>query len=343
MLDAMRGLAALAVVLLHVSGSPSIFERGYLAVDFFYILSGFVLTPVFERSSAHGVTATMLRRVARLWPMMATGTLMGLAVAVLLGKPATAALLAGGLLFLPNLGSREPVFPLNDPQWSLLAELVANFAHLTMLRRLGTPSLFGIAIVAWCGLLGLATVHGELTQGPFGDTWTLGLCRVAFGYTAGVILARTRHRWWPSHFTRLAWWLAPTTLVMILIGPAFIGIPARLADPVAVILFLPVVAMGARDQPPAALQRSAAWLGQLSFPVYALHFPLLMLARGAHDLGYSGATGVPLFIAVWIAIAFANLSGRSWLARGLPTGWWEDRLVLPQAGKRQTSPVDQRT
>ena len=267
MLDALRGIAALAVVLLHVSGSPSIFDRGYLAVDFFYVLSGFVLTAVFERPGTSDGAILLLRRIARLWPMMAAGTLLSIVISIISGQPVTLTVVACGLLFLPIFLPGHPVFPLNDPQWSLLAELLANVAHVVALRRLPVRWLALIAIAAWCALNVVASIYGELTQGPFGETWAIGLLRIAFGYTAGVILARTRQSWWHGFGARLPWCVAPLALLLALFGPAFVGVPARLADPFVVLAFVPVVAAGARAQPPGALCRGAAQIGQLSFPL----------------------------------------------------------------------------
>lgn len=328
MLDALRGVAAIAVLLYHVSclrHQSGLFDRGYLAVDFFYVLSGFVLAYPFERAAnpdgqgaSAGAALLMIRRIARLWPMMAVGTILGVAVAGVTGQPIEFAMILCGLLFLPHLAGLQPIFVFNNPQWSLLSELLANLLHVVVLRRLRTPWLIAIAIASWVGLYVIAQVQGMLTQGPEGATWVLGLWRVAFGYVAGVALARTQATWQHGFVGRLPWLTAPSALLVVLIAPVLFGISAALGDPLAVLAFVLIVAVGTQARIPPAIQRSAAWIGQISFPLYALHFPLLRLAEIAAPRLPDGWQSLPFAVATGSALVLAHFAGRSSLAKGLP-------------------------
>ncbi len=142
LLDGMRGLAALSVLLYHghnLFHDDKWFAQGYLFVDFFFLLSGFVLTLSTEPKFASGLTARqfMQTRLHRLWPTIAIGAALGAMVHTTLGGLDALPLLALELLMIPAPWSSEhEIFPLNGPQWSLLWELVANLAHGLLLRRL---------------------------------------------------------------------------------------------------------------------------------------------------------------------------------------------------------------
>lgn len=169
LLDGLRGVAALLVVWYHVfegyqfaSGSAIIREinHGYLAVDFFFILSGFVIGYAYD--DRWGKTLTLgkffRRRLIRLHPMVVMGALIGLVMFILQGAvtwegtpasvPAMMIALLCGLLMIPALpgcgyevrGNGE-MFPLNGPAWSLFFEYIGNILYALFIRRFSTRAL----------------------------------------------------------------------------------------------------------------------------------------------------------------------------------------------------------
>jgi peptidoglycan/LPS O-acetylase OafA/YrhL len=167
-LNLLRGLAALAVVLFHAS---PIFGRqmapsGYLAVDLFFILSGFVIAHVYDPRFAAGLTARsfILARMARFWPLFALGTVIGTGWTLLenvVSPPAalsiseTLGISALSLLYIPRITGAD-LFPLNVPAWSLFFELIVNAAFAIFFAASRTRWLLGVIAVAGAVVASLA-------------------------------------------------------------------------------------------------------------------------------------------------------------------------------------------
>ncbi|HSU19545.1 MAG TPA: acyltransferase family protein, partial [Acidobacteriaceae bacterium] len=154
-LDALRGIAALAVVEYHATAlSAHAFRHGYLAVDFFFVLSGFVLSYAYGDRLAEGwSTASFMKaRFIRLWPLNTLGLLLGLLLGVA-HHPLDAALLRTillNLIFLPSrLLPHGSWFPVNPVAWTLFFELFSNLFHVLFLRRARSGVL--IAVVCLSG------------------------------------------------------------------------------------------------------------------------------------------------------------------------------------------------
>ena len=329
-LDGLRGIAAIVVLMLHfddLSGVSGVFAHGYLAVDFFYMLSGFVLVRLMERSpAAHHPLRVMAARIARLWPLMAVGLLIGLVThALVWGMGPVLPLLALALFYVPRLSGNTMTFPLNQPQWSLQVELVANALHLLVLRRMSSRALLLLSALFWVVLLPATLREGSLQFGSQGDDWLFGFARAGFAYPVGIVLGRAC-----LHRARapVRWWLPPAVLLTILIAPSIPGLPDSLMDSLALLLLPLVLVAGARAQVPAEIAPRLTWLGSISFPLYATHFPIL---EAAHVLGdsLSPALRGPLFLgALALTVTLAHLLAKSPLAHGF-------RLRPARAGELQ--------
>lgn len=308
LLDGLRGIAAIGVMLYHlevVFGGGSTFSRCYLFVDFFFLLSGFVLARGGEpQMRARGGAVRFMRgRVRRLWPMIALGVGAGALVAMSIGRPAhVPELVILALLMIPAFGFGPMLFPLNGPQWSLLLELIANAAHALVLHRLSDRQLLAVATIAGA-LLGATILHfGSNTVGPFTTTFGHALSRVAFPYVLGIWMARHRARIAPRGA------LSPA-MILLLPGAVLVilpGLPLAPAwgDLACVILFFPALLWAATDAlPDASADRGLSTAGALSFPLYAIHLPVLQLvsAAGTGPLNRLAALGIALFVAGLLA------------------------------------------
>ena len=318
LLDGLRGVAALLVVWYHVfegfafaeavngagEGVIKVINHGYLAVDFFFLLSGFVMGYAYDERWGKGFTVREFfrRRLIRLHPMVLFGALFG-ALAFLLGgaqqwdgSPVALhfvllAVVAGCFMIpaLPGVGyevrGNGEMFPLNGPSWSLFFEYIGNILYALAIRRLATRWLVALVV-----LLGLLLTGFALTDpsgyGCIGVGWTLdgvnfvgGLLRMAFPYSLGLLMSR--------HFKPCrikGAFLLSTLLLLVLfhvpaIAPAGGICLNGLYEMGCIIVAFPLIvwlsASAAQGTPSQeALYRG---LGQLSYPLYLTHYPIMYL------------------------------------------------------------------
>src|SRR6185437_15588884 len=271
-LAGLRGIAALVVLQWHgnifLGGAP--LPGGYLAVDFFFLLSGWVLAHAYDQRLATGLSAGafLRQRLIRLYPVLILALLLTFAGGALVGHPPVTGLLLG-LLFLPDFWA-QPVDWLVRPAWSLIAELAANLPFGLWHRRLSTGVLATTVLVALAALIFLAIAHGSLDVGHSLTSWPGLFARVFFSFPLGVLLYRHRDRlaaWAPSW----AAWPSGLLLVLVLGLPAPAGLKGLL-DLFTVAALLPAVLLLASAARPHRLTaRIAEGLGAMSYPLYLLH------------------------------------------------------------------------
>jgi peptidoglycan/LPS O-acetylase OafA/YrhL len=297
-LDGLRGVAAGLVVLLHagpVLGGVGLVQHAYLMVDLFFLMSGFVLSAAFgERLARGGAGGAFVRaRLLRLWPLCLASLLLGLAtvlIAQAAGKSIVeaplllAAVLAAG--FIPWAGGGL-ISPINGPLWSLQAEMWSNLAWGAVGRHVTTARLAVFTAVMGAALAACALGRGDFDGGFMvrdpgtASGWLdLGMAalRVGFAFPLGILL----HRLWregrlPRPSRPLPPILVPAVLVLVSTVPY--GVPP-LFDLVVVYLLFPILLMLAVAQSPQG--RAAVWserAGRLSYGLYVMHGPMLVLAK----------------------------------------------------------------
>jgi peptidoglycan/LPS O-acetylase OafA/YrhL len=304
-LDGLRGIAALGVVGFHLhiayASVPNWWAKGYLAVDFFMMLSGYVMARTYETRMQAGLGPLDFFKIRyrRMWLTMLIGGLIG--IPYLWHIAPDPALFAVSLLLnlalLPAPFNHE-LFPLNGPTWSIFFELIANLLHGVLLWRLGMRGLVCLLAV----LLGLLTVmiriNGSVDFGPLAAHWFPGIIRSLVPYLGGILL----WRWWQDR-------------PVLPIHPAvpFLALPILFAAPLPalgwaydllfVVLVCPLLIAGGLNLSGEA--KWAARLGLLSFPLYAVNVPVL------HNAGLLGLGPVTAIIAV----ALVTLALDWWLSR----------------------------
>lgn len=282
-LDALRGIAALAVVIMHahvlMPEFPDLFPRAYLAVDFFFMLSGYVMARTYEPRLRAGMSGFkfLAARYKRLWPTMALGGVLFLPFLAEGTRGQDLVLwhvALVNLLLLPSPWSGN-YFALNVPAWSIFFELVANAFHAALWRvRTGFIALLAAVSFAW--LVSAAQVHGHLDIGSRNGDMGEGLARVATAYALGVVIWRL----WGERKVS-----ATAGLFALIAMPLWFAIPDCsdglnwLPDVIFVgLLCVPILIGGIALR---GGQRISATLGELSFPLYAIHYPLLYWFRAA--------------------------------------------------------------
>ncbi|SFR86172.1 acyltransferase family protein [Sphingomonas jatrophae] len=322
-LDALRAIAA-AIVVVHHAG-PMLFgsmllPRGYLAVDFFFMLSGFVMAHAYDDRLREGLSGTaMLRaRIVRLYPTIAIGILAAAAVMLATGSDPvqTLFLLTTCLLFIPVATAPDnAIFLLDGVQWSLLFELVANGAH-TRLYRLSDRSLALLTGIAALATVAACRAHGSLGIGDVAATFAGGLVRVAFPYLSGMLL----HRLYRSGALTVTRIDARGCAVVLC---ALLSLPAATlwwADAAVVILAFPMLLANAvRARTEGMVLTLSEVGGRLSYPLYALHLPALSATVALATASGLKTGALPMFAgcaaALLLAIAtHALLHRRPWRA-----------------------------
>jgi len=312
-----------------VYGQHGAFTRAYLAVDFFYMLSGLVLAMTYEAKLRAGLGAGrfMAMRVARLWPIIALGVVLGAVGQVLAHGPHGVALpLAMGLALVPRLwGMPGRIYWLDGPQWSVVYELVGNWLHASVLWRLSNRALLWVVLGFGVVLAWLCVHFGVVAMGDTVASWWAGFFRLGFAYGLGVWIGRRLMAKGPS--PRRASWVDLALPPVLFSGVLFGGGFAPLAEPwldmtVVFGLFPPLLWRMARADIPARIEPLARWLGGISYPLYAVHVPILVLgawvARGT-------APGLHMALrwgAVVACVVVAAVVARSPLARGIPLPGW---------------------
>jgi peptidoglycan/LPS O-acetylase OafA/YrhL len=317
-LDGMRGVAAIAIVTTHAVpfiGGPH-FPSGSLAVDLFFLLSGFVLTHAYAARLNAGLSLKgfFAIRFVRLFPLYAVGALLGTLLVVLqiasgqwqLGLAGTSLALLSLWLMLPSPipNAAGEVFIINGPRWSLFYEDAVNIAMALSWRFFRSTVRLSFA----CLLLGIALAftmrHFHTYElGWNSKTFISGFLRVAFPFSAGILMYRLR----PStrQFSRLA------NLVPFLLVPLFaFSSHHRVSYGLfcIAIAFPILILLGARFQPPTG--RLCRFLGDVSYPLYVVHVPILGLVQWA--LAMNGLTPDAAGLAGgWLLIAL--LIGFSWV------------------------------
>lgn len=309
-LDGLRGVAALMVMWYHIfegfATSPidQNFNHGYLAVDFFFMLSGFVVSYAYDDRWKSSLTLKgfLKRRLIRLQPMVVMGVFLGAITFIIQGQkqwdgtPVTLSMLFLAILLnlflIPAIpGSRPEVrgngemYPLNGPNWSLFFEYIGNILYALFIRKMSTRWLATLACISGLGLMlfALCNLSGF---GHLGVGWSLsdynfpgGMLRLLFSFCAGLLISRI----FKPIAVRGAFWIC-SLLIILLLSIPYIGNENPqwtngLYDSVCILIIFPLLlwigASGKATDNKTA--RVCKFLGDISYPVYVVHYPFMYL------------------------------------------------------------------
>lgn len=332
-LDGLRGVAALLVICYHIfegfATSPldQKFNHGYLAVDFFFLLSGFVVGYAYDaRLRSGGMTTRefLLRRFVRLHPMVVLAAVVGLVAFLAVGcerwdgttTPIGMVLLATLMTALmipaaPSAGvdvrGNGELFSLNGPAWSLFFEYVGNIIYVFALRHLSTRWLRVVVVLLGLGVAGWTL--GPLSDGgSIGVGWTMadgglwgGLLRMTFSFSFGLLLVRNFKAWSGCRHSFL---LCSLALVVLLSMPRIGGAERvwlnGLYELLCVAVLFPLIVLaGASGEVERGGRKVCSLLGELSYPLYIIHYPLMyVFYRWVWNGGYDFEQAWPVALAV---------------------------------------------
>ncbi|MCU7693814.1 acyltransferase family protein [Haoranjiania flava] len=337
-LNGLRGVAAIVVLVYHAfeafatSQLDQVVNHGYLAVDFFFILSGFVIGYAYDdRWDKMSVKDFLKRRVIRLHPMVILGAVIGAIMFYfqdyapwnVSAVPVISLLLATLLsaFLIPMTPGTEirgigEMFPLNGPSWSLFFEYIGNILYAVLIRRLTTNALAVLVFLAALGLAGFA-VFGPL--GSIGVGWTLmdsgffgGLLRLLFSFSAGLLLSRI----FKPTYIKGAFWICTLVIIALLSLPRIGGDKLWINgvyESICVIIVFPVlVFVGASGRTTGkGTARLCKFLGDISYPLYMVHYPFLYLyyawVKNGNLSFQQSLPGAIAFVAGSILLAWLSL------------------------------------
>ncbi|MBK1898112.1 acyltransferase family protein [Chryseobacterium paridis] len=358
-LDGLRGVAAIMVVFFHVfevfsngDHTKQIINHGYLAVDFFFMLSGYVISYAYDNCWGQMTLKDFfVRRLIRLQPMIIIGSLVGttlfyfqqtegLGWSGISTTPVWKLLLVMviGMTVIPvgkglDIRGWNEMHPLNGPAWSLFYEYIANIFYALILRKISKVVL-GVLVLISAGFTlyyAFTNSNGDMIGGwsiDDANQLRIGFTRLAFPFLMGILLARTIQ----LKLTKNAFFTTSILLITIFAVPRLGGSDGHWQNAlyecfVLMILFPVIILLGAGGKiVNKKTNQFCKWLGDISYPIYITHFPLAYtyyawVANGKHTLADSQSWIFGLLtVAISIIMAYVymrwyDVPVRKWLAK----------------------------
>ena len=312
LLDGLRGVAALMVIWYHVfegyafAGGTTIdtFKHGYLAVDFFFILSVFVIGYAYDDRWGKNFTMKdfIKRRLIRLHPMVIMGAVVGAITFYIqgsvqwdgthIGISMVMLSLLCTIFFIPAMpgvgyevrGNGE-MFPLNGPCWSLFFEYIGNILYALFIRRLSNKALTIVVVLLGVALASFA-IFNVSGYGNIGVGWTLdgvnfigGLLRMLFPFSMGMLLSRN----FKPMKLRGAFWICTLVMIALFAVPYLEGTESICTNGIyeafCIIIAFPILlwigASGTTTDKKST--QICKFLGDISYPIYVIHYPFMYL------------------------------------------------------------------
>lgn len=290
-LDGLRGIAAIIVVVFHfmewiiTDFTKNFIAHGFLAVDFFFCLSGFVIAYAYDtRIASIGIKSFFKLRLIRLHPLIVLGSVLGLlgflfdpfaneATQFSIGMIVLVFLSSVFLIPLPIMPDRAfNLFNFNAPAWSLFWEYIANIAYALILRKLNRTVLLLLTLLAAAGICTVLFRTGNLLGGWSKDNFWDGGIRVAYSFLAGMLVYRSN--WVIKNklgFTGLAIMLLPAFLMPF-------GKWNWLTESFVVLIYFPlIISLGAGTQLSERVKNICTLSGAISYPLYMTHYAFIWI------------------------------------------------------------------
>ena len=285
-IDGLRGIAALLVVCRHIvplHGGKLNFQSSYLAVEMFFLFSGFVIAHAYDRRFEAGMRFWdfFQARMIRLYPLYFLGfaiAVLTVPLARLMGIktwPLDPRVIGPNLFMLPTYitFAGGVLFPFNNPSWTLFFELLANFVYCLVYKGLTNGRLALTVILAAALLAFAAFTFGSLDIGYNRIHFIGGFARVSLSFFAGVGVYRLQ-RAFPCPI-RISPWVLIAAAVALLVQQVPRGLDRELYDTLCAIVIFPLFAyLATAVEPGPAGARLFTLGGAASYALYLIHAPL---------------------------------------------------------------------
>lgn len=338
-LDGLRGTAAILVIIFHlVEAHFHVFanhpiHHGYLAVDFFFLLSGFVVGYAYDDRWGQGGMSLwdfFKIRLIRLHPLVILGALIG-AICFWL-DPYTNGFVHVGFLKLigvtvmsftllptPDIRGWGETHSLNGPAWSLFQEYIANLIYGLFGRKMSLYILIGIVAISGITLTSVAVNRGDVATGWGYETFWIAVTRMMFPFFAGLLLFRS------GKLIRIynAYTVCSLLLIVLFCLPTT-QYNGWYESACIIIAFPIIVAAGAGGQISGRWAKLCKFSGDISYPLYILHYPFIYIYTAWVEVEKPSPTqSVPIACALLvflILLAYAALKlydepARAWLKK----------------------------
>lgn len=289
-LNGLRGLAAVVVVVFHfmeiiIADFSKIFiAHGFLAVDFFFCLSGFVIAYAYDsRISDMGLRTFVKLRLIRLQPLVVIGSVLGLLTFLfdpfsnlyaIYGFKETMLLFVTSVFMIPYPVVSERffnLFNLNAPSWTLFWEYVANLVYATILFKATKKVLNTLALLSAAVLFYIGWQYGNLLGGWDGSTFFHGLARISFSFTMGMLVFRSG--WIIKNKLGL---IGMSALLMLAFLTPYNDLWSWIVEPIIVVFYFPlIVSLGAGASLANKHYKINKFSGDISYPLYMTHYPFM--------------------------------------------------------------------
>lgn len=360
-LDGLRGVAAVIVVAFHIletfSGgdhTKQIINHGYLAVDFFFVLSGFVIGYAYDdRWHKMSLKDFFKRRLIRLHPMIIAGMIIGALLFYFQSGPAfppvantpvweMLLVMIIGFTLLPvghslDIRGWTEMHPLNGPAWTLFFEYIANLLYALFIKKFSNTMLAIFVFVAGCALIHMSVTspNGDIIGGWSVDPAQLriGFTRLLYPFFAGLLLSRIAK---PRKIKHSFLWCS-LMLVALLAMPRVGGSEHLwqngIYDSLVIIFIFPlIVYIGISSHNESSITaKASSFLGLISYPLYITHYPIMyvyMTWVAKHPEYVSGPSAAPWLVVLvsvatlassilvaYVCVQFYDIPARRWLTQ----------------------------
>jgi peptidoglycan/LPS O-acetylase OafA/YrhL len=334
-LDGLRGTAAIMVIIFHLFEAryPNPIDQpihhGYLAVDFFYLLSGFVVGYAYDdRWAKMSVIGFLKIRLVRLHPLVILSVIIGAlcfwfdpftngATWVNPIKFIATVLIGFTLLPTPDIRGAGETHSLDGPCWSLLQEYIANIIYALFGRVITIRILWAIVIISAAALLITTIWNGDIAAGWDYKRFWIAEVRMMFPFFAGLLLFRTGK----IIKIQMAYVLCSLALIIVFMLPTH-QFTALYEAGCIIIVFPLIVAAGAGGQIKGLLAQVCKFSGTISYPLYIIHYPLIYIYTAwigikKPDVTQIISIGIMLFtfciLLAWIILKLYDEPVRKWL------------------------------
>jgi peptidoglycan/LPS O-acetylase OafA/YrhL len=338
-LDGLRGTAAILVVIFHLFEAyfpvniTHPIHHGYLAVDFFFLLSGFVVGYAYDdRWPTMSIKQFLKIRFVRLHPLVILGTIIG-AIGFwfdpyTVGIPHTSLLKVIAVMLIgftmlpaPDVRGWNETHSLDGPAWSLMQEYIANIIYAVFGRKMSKVVLWIVVVLSGIALIAMAVNKGDVAIGWEYKHFFSAATRMMFPFFGGLLLFRVGKL---IHIPN-AYLICSLILIVLFCLPIFKY--NGIYEAACIIIAFPIiVAMGAGGQISGRWAKLCKLSGDISYPLYITHYPVIYILTAwvavkkpaaAQIIPVAIASFIFLILLAYASLKLYDLPVRAWLKKKL--------------------------